>query len=148
MSSKTYRIYAVHHTSGSPHEQLVGRFMIKDNEFHILEDNDHLLQDSFPEGFMSDQHQKLLWQLEHSGYYKVVPDQEANEGFHEDLIQDLDIGQQDPDAEYIIHEEGKEPQRLEMYGSSAILDGHKLGNEELNNLMNLVHTGKVQKVPL
>ena len=144
----SYRIYEIMHTQGTPHDQLVARFWINSEyAFHILEDYNHLLADTLPEGVFDNNHEKLLSQLSYSGYYKVIHEKEANDGHHENLIEDLDIGNVDPDAEYLIHEPGEEPKTLEMYGEHAILNGQKITDEELQQLMDKVKSEEVTMHP-
>jgi hypothetical protein len=143
----SYRIYEVMHNQGEPHDQLIARFLIDDNAFHILEDYNHLLSDALPEGLFDDGHERMLSQLASSGYYKIIHEDEANQGHHENLIEDLDIGDVEPDSEYIIHEEGEEPQTMQMYGEIAILNGRKLTDEELQQIMDKVKSGELSMHP-
>src|SRR4051812_6172309 len=98
----SYRIYHIYHTNGKHESQLVGRFVIQNGEFHVLEDHDKLMSDSLPDGPMDYAHEKFLWSLQHSGYYRIVHEDEINEGHHQGLVEDLDIGPTEPDAEYIL----------------------------------------------
>lgn len=143
----SYRVYECLMNQGKPHDQLVARFLIDDNQFHILEDYNHVLSDALPEGLYDSGHDRLLNQLAASGYYKVIHEDEANEGNHENLIEDLDIGDVDPDQEYLIHEEGQEPQTMQMYGETAILDGRKINDEELQGIMDRVKSGEMTMHP-
>ncbi len=143
----TYRVYEILHNQGKPHDQLVARFLIDDGAFHILEDYNHVLVDSLPEGLYDEGHEKVLTQLSQSGYFKVIHEKEANEGHHEDLIEDLDVGDVEPDAEFLIHEDPNPPQTLQMYGQIAILDGKKISDEELQHIMDKVKSGEFTMHP-
>lgn len=140
----SYRVYEVLHNQGKPHDQLVARFLIDENQFHILEDYSHILSDALPEGIFDAGHERLLNQLSNSGYYKIIHEDEANEGHHEGLIEDLDIGDVHPDSEYLIYKEGDEPQTMQMYGDSAILNGKKITDEELQQIMDKVRSGELE----
>lgn len=144
----SYRVFRIHHTQGGPLEQHIGRFLIQDGNFHILEDYDNLMSDIFPETPVDDYHKKGIWNLVNSGYYKVVHEDEANQGLHDDLIEDLDIGSVEPDAEYIYLIPGSEPQRIEMFGENAIIDGMKLSEEELRKLIEKANEGEARLVPV
>ncbi len=146
-SPGTYRVYQVMHNEGAPHDQLVARFLIDDGAFHILEDYNYVLTDSLPEGLYDNSHDKVLSQLASSGYFKVIHESEANEGHHEGLIDDLDIGETEADSEYLIHKEGDEPQTLQMYGETAILNGRKLSDEELQDIMDKVKSEELTMHP-
>ncbi len=144
----TYRVFEIMHNEGKPHDQLVARFLIDDGAFHILEDYNHVLVDSLPEGVYDEGHEKVLTQLSNSGYFKVIHEKDANEGNHESLIEDLDVGDVEPDSEFLIHEEGTAPQTLQMYGGTAILDGKKLSDEELQQLMDKVKSSEFTMHPI
>ncbi len=143
----SYRVYEIMHNQGKPHDQLVARFLINDSQFHILEDYNDLLSDALPEGFYDASHEKLLNQLASSGYFKVIHEDEANQGHHESLIEDLDIGDINPDAEYLLYQDGEEPQTLQMYGDTAILNGRKISEDELQQIMDKVHSQELEMHP-
>jgi hypothetical protein len=139
-----YRIYRIHHGHGKPIDQLVARFFIKGRELNILEDYDNLLEDNMMEGPVDATHEKFLSKLQHSGYYKLIHEKEGNEGLHDHMIDDLDIGPIEPDASYLIQEGSGEPKILEMFGENGILEGKKLLPDELSELMSRIHTGKAK----
>lgn len=126
----------------------MGRFLIQGKNFHILEDHDNLIQESIHDGPMDERHEKILWHLIHSGYFKVVHEDEVNEGHHDNLINELDIGPTEPDEQFILTGKEAEPQRVEIYGDVIILDGQKLEGEELNDFINKVreHTYKLTAI--
>lgn len=145
----TYSLFFVKQTNGLPEEQLVGRFLIQAGSFYILEDHSKLLQDNLPDGKMDVWHDKVLWYLAHSGYYRIVSNDEINEGYHEDMLEDLDLGDEQPESEYcLVDLNGGEPQRMEMYGDSAILNGHRLTDEELDGIMTQVRSGTLKLLPI
>ena len=145
----TYRLYSIFHTMGKPEERLVGRFWINGGELHILEDHNNLLSDSLLNGKIDQKHEKVLWNLIHSGYYKVIPESGVNEGHYDDMAQDLDIGEISPDQEYIVSGATLDsPMRLEMHGENLILDGKRLSEEEVKSFMSKVHSQEYTLVPI
>lgn len=144
----TYRIHRILHTQGTPYEQHMGRFMIQDGQFHILEDYDNLMSDTLGEGLLDDTHKKFICKLTNSGYFKLIHEDEANQGLHDDLIDDLDMGPVEPDQEYIYLVPGSEPQRIEMFGENAIIDGRKLEENELRELVEAANEGLARMMPV
>lgn len=143
MKDQVFRLYHVYHNDGAPEERLVARFMIHQGQFHILEDHDHLLKESLVEGPYDSNHERLINHLANSGYYRLVNENEVNEGHHDDILPDLDIGPVEPDAEYLLSTDAHEaPERVEMYGQNVIMGGRKLTEEETNELMARVRSGE------
>lgn len=143
-----FKVFQVFHANGMPEERLVGRFLIQGNAFNILEDNDRLLEDEVVDGPLTDRHLKFLHHLQHSPYYRLVCSTELNEGHHDDQLEELDIGHEEPETVYLLQEEGQPPRRLECYGERMLLDGELLTDEQVNNLMNEVYSGKISKIPI
>ncbi len=136
-------------TCGKSDERLVGRFMIKGGQFSILEDHNGLLEDSLPEGPMDERHNKILFGLIHSGYYKIVSADHINQGHHDDLVDELSLGNTEPDQEFIVSGPTlHEPMRLEFYGENAIVDGEKLDDDKVKDLMDKIHSGVYRMVPI
>jgi hypothetical protein len=145
--SKTFRIYRIYHTQGQPQEMMVGRFLLDNNKFYCLEDHDGIFAD-YPEDTLDARHLKLFSSLMHSGYFKIVSENEANEGHHDNLIEELDIGGQEPDKEFYLTGQNMPPQRLCYYGNVALLDGQRLSDEELRNIVEQVNAGQMSLEPL
>ena len=147
----TYRVYSVRQTNGDPAERFLARFLINDKKFNVLEDYENLLSRNLPEGQITPSHDKLIWSLMHSGYYKVVHEDEGNQGAYEPLIQEMDTGgDQPPDATYLIMDnfnEYEEPKQLEMYGETAFLDGQKISDEELKQIVESANNGQIRMLP-
>lgn len=147
----SYRIYAISHTSANPMERFVARFLINNSEFHVLEDYENLLSGNLPEGHLDEVHCKLIWKLLHSGYFKVVHEEDGNQGAYDPLIQEFDTGgHQPPDAIYTITDnlnEYEEPKTLEMFGDSAFLNGQSISDEELRQLVEAANSGAIKMVP-
>lgn len=147
----TYRVYSVRQTNGDPAERFLARFLINNNKFNILEDYENLLSGNSPEGDLDPSHDKLIWNLLHSGYYKVIHEDEGNQGAYEPLIQEMDIGgDKQPDATYLIIDnfnEYEEPKQLEMFGETAFLDGERISDEELKQIVESANTGHIRMLP-
>jgi hypothetical protein len=146
--SGTYRIYHLTHGSGDPQEVMIGRFMISHNNFNVLEDHDGLLSRELPEGVMDDHHQKCLFELDNSPYFKLIPEQQINQGIHNDLIGEVDWADTNPEARYMLLAPNEEPKRMEMYGETAVLDGQKLSDEAVKKVVEAVREGKFKLVPV
>lgn len=144
-----YSIFSIMPTNGSPEERFVARFLVDGKNFNVLEDHSNLLSDSLPNGLMDPTHFKILWRLMHSGYHKVVPENEINEGHYQNLIPDLDLGYTEPDQEYLLTGPMLEaPKRVEMFGQNVIVDGQKLKPEELQDMMDRIHSHELKLIPL
>src|SRR6266700_2242145 len=141
MDNGTFSIYFLKPTNGVPEQNQVGRFMIQGGQFTVLEDPFHIFKHNLPDAKMDETHLKLLSHLQNSGYYKLVNDDDINEGFHEDLTPDLDLGATPrPDNEYVVSGPTlRTPMRLEVFGSNFVLDGRKLSEEEVKEFMDNVH---------
>jgi hypothetical protein len=147
-NSGTYRVYHMTHGSGDPQEVMIGRFMISHNNFNILEDHDGLLGRELPEGAMDDHHQKCLFELDNSPYFKLIPEQQINQGLHNDLIEEVDWADTNPEARYMLIAPNEEPKRMEMYGETVVLDGEKLSDEAVKKIVGAVREGKFKLVPV
>src|SRR6266851_2331960 len=149
LKSGTYLLYELEPTEGKPEQHMVGRFMVEGDQFHILEDHNNILSDHLSDGLMTPNHQKALFNLLHSGYFRIIPEDEINEGHHEDQIEDLDIGNTEPDATYLVSGPTlDEPKVLEMYGDNCVLDGKKLSEEEIKGLMQNIHNDVLKLIHL
>lgn len=144
----TYRVYRIHHGHGKPIERLVARFLIKSKQFHILEDYEDLFEDSLLNGDLTPSHIRYLEDIFNSGYFKLIHENEANEGNHSALIDDLNIGDLDPDEVFLIQREDQEPQLLELYKDKYVLDGKQIDDKEVEDIMKNVHIGLVTMEPV
>jgi hypothetical protein len=148
LNKGTYRIFAVMHTYGKPQERQMGRFTVQNGQFFILEDYDGVLEEMLPEGPFSDIHKRALSSLFHSGYFKLVDEKEVNQGVHEDLIPDLDIGNTEPDSEAILSYDDQDPQMIEIFGDKMVRHGQVLPQEEVDKIMEDVNNGVAKLVYL
>lgn len=145
--SKSFRIYRIFHTQGDPESMIVGRFLLHEGKFYILEDHDGLFQD-FPEDMLDQRHVQLFNSIMHSGYYRIVSENEANEGHHDELIEELDLGDKEPDSEFYLTGQSIQPQRLQYFGNVALLDGQKLTEEELKQIIDKVNLKEYTLEPI
>jgi hypothetical protein len=129
-------------TFGKPQERQIGRFTIKNGQFFILEDYDGILEEMLPEGPFSDLHQRALSSLFHSAYFKLVDEKKVNQGEHEDLVPDLDIGNTKPESEAMLSYPDQEPQMIEIFGDKMVMDGQVLSEEAVKKLMDDVRSGE------
>jgi hypothetical protein len=136
-----YRVFSIKAGYGKPIERQVAKFLIKSKKFYVLEDHDNIMEDVI-EGPLTEAISKKVYHLCHSPYFKVISDKQSNEGFHDDLIPEMSIGDVNPDSQYFVWNGIDAPKMLEIYGKSAILDGNKLSNEELRELFAQVQLGK------
>lgn len=142
-----FKIYKHSHSNHhDDHDKLIGRVMFDKRECHFLEDHDGFLSSNIHEGPVSEEHGRFMENLAHSGYFKVVPEEEIQQGLHDELIPDLDIGEIQPDHEYLLIDPTQDgpPKRVEIHNSFWIVEGKNLSPEEKNDLLNSIREGKVQ----
>lgn len=141
---KVYKHSHTNHFDDSDH--LIGRVMFDNGMCHILEDHDGLLSDNIHEGDVTEDHGKMLENMAQSGYFKVVPEEEIAQGLHEDLIPDLNIGETQPDHEYLLLDPESEgpPARIEVHSSFWILNGRNLNAEDKEDLLRGIREGRFQ----
>jgi hypothetical protein len=144
LDKSTYRIFAVIHTYGKPQERQIGRFTIKNGQFFILEDYDGILEEMLPEGPFSDIHKRALDSLFHSAYFKLVDEKKVNQGEHEDLIPDLDIGNTKPESEAILSYPDQDPKMIEIYGDKMVIDGKVLSAEDSKQMIEHIRNGEAK----
>src|SRR5277367_1207167 len=135
MKSGTYRIYRIMHGNGDPQESLVGRFMVQGNNFTTLEDHDGLITNEVPDGPIGYPHQKFFNGLDNSGYFKLISEQNINQGQHKDLIGDVDWDDSQPEARYLLLAPNEEPKHMEMYGETVVLDGERLDDDAVKKII-------------
>jgi hypothetical protein len=148
MKSGTYRIYALIHGDGDPQEVLMGRFMVHGNNFITLEDHDGLISNELPDGPIGHLHDKFVHGLDNSGYFKLVPEQQIDQGLHDDLVDDVSWDDTNPEARYLLLGPNEEPKRMEMYGHTVVLDGEKLSDDEVKKIVEAVRENKFKLLPV
>jgi hypothetical protein len=144
----TYRIIQKFPTNGKTEDRLVGRFYVGAGQFSLIEDPLCLFRDQLIDGPMDEAHSKVLEHLLHSGYYCLIHEDEINEGHYDDLLEDMDIGVTEPDAEYLLITGDSEPQRIDVYGNNFVVNGQKLSDEEADELLFKVHQHEYRMIPL
>ena len=133
-ASETFYLYKARHGEGEPYYQKVGKFLLNDSEFKVLEDNDGLLESI--EKKEPDEIAAVLHSLTKSTYFKVVNIEDLKQGHYPELIKELE-GQPTPKPEssFEYHRVGMPaPQNLEFVQGKAFLDGHPLSDDEVKLL--------------
>ena len=145
-TSGSFRIYKLSFDGLGPQEHLVGRIWIDQNQMHILEDHYSLLTDQLPEGEISDTHQKVLDSFANNGYFKIIHEDDLNAGHHEDKLEELNIGNTEPDHHYVLQDVNgeNEPISVEVYGEKMFCDGKEMTEE----IENSIKSGILRLVPL
>lgn len=148
LENGTFRIYHIETSGSQPKDRLIGRFLIDGKQFFILEDHEDLLESALPDGMLDNNHLNTIDKLNHSPYYKIIHENQLNQGHHDHLIEDLDIGPVEPEAEYILSGRNYAPERMEAYGDSILVDGKKLEDQEVQEIMSKVRSGEFKLIPV
>jgi hypothetical protein len=143
-----YRVYSLTHGDGEPQDVLIGRFMISGKNFNVLEDHDGLLSESLPEGQIGPVHQKFFSSMDHNPYYKLVNENHISQGSHDDLMEEIDWGDSNPEARYMLLAPNEEPRRVEMYGENMVLDGERVPDDKVDELVAAIRDGKYKLLPV
>lgn len=141
-----YKIYSRIGVSGIP-DRLIARIHI-DSDFNILEDHLGIFDGALPEGSMDDIHHKFIESLAASGYFRVVSEDQLNQGIHDDMIEELDVHVQ-PDHEYLLYgQDGEAPKRLHIFDDSWVVDGAQLSEEEQQKYIEQIRSKQLGLHPL
>ena len=142
----SFRIYKVDFDGLGFQEHLIGRVWIDQGQMHILEDHYSLLSDQLPEGPISDIHQKVLDSIINNGYFKIIHEDDLNSGLHEDKLEELKLGDTDPDHTYVLQDVNgeEEPQYVEVYGERIFVEGREITEE----VTNAIKSGTMKLYPL
>lgn len=82
-----WRLYRVNQDNHEkPEQSLIGVFAILNNMLFILEDHTGLVSDTFRKGPVTDKVRMKMVQLMHSPYFRLVHEDDINDGLHSDLI--------------------------------------------------------------
>lgn len=135
--SNFFNIYRTHPDEEPVHRSLVGRIMLTDNSFHVLEDHSPgrwlTALEKLPP---ADVAQRIHALARNSMYYTVIPLSEIHEGHHEDLIPSVQGEKEMPEARFSYHRTGmSDPQILEFHEGKAFLDGHPLDEQDLELML-------------
>lgn len=137
-----YYVYRVHpHGTDDLHHQLVGKFILTPNHFEVLEDNSGQFKKL--EGKPPAQIAAYIHKLSDSMYFKLVNLQDLIDGKHHEFIKPYepppDLG---PESVFEYHRVGMpEAQVLEFHSGKAYLDGHLLGDQDLQLLLDNAQQG-------
>lgn len=96
-----FRVYRRHLTdSGEVKNRLIGRYLLFNNELHILEDHGGMLSAMLHEGPIDEQTQKGIDSLKHSAHTEVVTEGDVHEGHHLAMIPEQDLGEPEQPAAF------------------------------------------------
>lgn len=145
-----YRVYAHRFDeAGQRHDRIMGRFAIEQGLLLILEDHYGKLHHLFPQGLITARTKKRMENLERSGYHQIVREDHVNQGHHPEHARDMDLGEMEPEARFMVSGEGVHaPQLLEIWSGAVVLAGRRLSDMETRELMNGVHAGKLILSPM
>lgn len=146
-----YRVYRVHpEENGDVVRIPAAKFFLNDNGFHVLEDHFGVLHGV--EQMSPAQGARYIHSLAtNSMYWEVANVGDIMEGHHPDLLQP--VPPEDPQnqgapekkpSRFTLSRGGKDPQVLEWQGGKAFLDGHEVGENQLNTLLEEVNRGDAQ----
>ena len=79
-------IYRLYRTYPSGEQRLVARFIFQGTDIKALEDHDEILADLIPNGRLNNNTLRRLESMKCSPYWRLVNEQDINQGFHEDLV--------------------------------------------------------------
>lgn len=143
-----YRVYSTVHRNDAPDERLLARIMIKGKSFDILEDHDGVFQETLPGGFFANEHHKTFWKIMYSPYFRVVLEKDVDQGHHEELIPEFDLGPHEADSNYLLEEPGMPPKQVEMFGENVLVDGKLLSEAEKEIFKQTIHMPNVVLRPI
>ena len=158
-----FYVFHVHpHTDGDVQHRLLGKFWLKDGDFHVLEDHGMYpgvdLEQETPKR-ASD----IIRRMAKSSHRIVVSATQLKEGRHPELLPSIDkqgplphelraaiqkqMQKEDEkgprQSSFQYHRHGMPaPQILKMLGTKAWLDGHPIEPDELKTVLSNVHEGK------
>jgi hypothetical protein len=141
-----YRIYAI--TDGAQ-RRLMGRLAVTDGYLHQLEDHFGTLGQLFPDGPVSNQALHRLDVMRHHPYYQVVQEDHINEGHHPADVPDLEIGPTEPEGTFTLAGEGMAtPQIVEVWGEAIVMNGRRLSESDVHQIMSKVREGSLHLTPV
>jgi hypothetical protein len=145
-----YRVLASRYDgNGQRHDRLLGRFAIYEGMLIHLEDHGGVMDTMLPAGMVTARTKMRLQGLERSGYYKVIPESEINEGHHPNHLERLDVGQAEPDSVFTLAGEGMPvPKVVEVWSDAVEVDGKRLADNEVHEMMDKVRAGTLILTPV
>jgi hypothetical protein len=144
-----YRIYKMRFDEAKQkHVRLVGRIMIHERTLHHLEDHGQI-HELLPEGEITAVTARRWGQLQNSGYYQVVDENDLHAGEHPEHVEDLDLGEIKAEAKFIMTGDGlAKPSLVELWDHAVMVDGHRLDDSEAQQLLHEVQAGRVVLTPV
>jgi len=143
-----YRVYRIHpEENGDVVRIPAAKFFLNDSGMHVLEDHFGVLEgiDKMSPGAAS---RRLYALAKNSMYWEVANVGDILAGHHPDLIQPVpsadpeNRGDAKPASRFLVTRTGAPgPQLLEWANGKATLDGHAVGDNELNSLLEEVNRG-------
>lgn len=146
MNNDIYSVFYVTPTDEQIEHNPVGRFMVVDNNLHILEDYHGLMEELFPEGPISPKTENRIDHLPRSSYLYVESESTKQLANQPQPPLEVQSGQTliptKPPGVFEYQRLGHDtPHTLQFNGPQATLDGHLLSPEELELVANNVRLG-------
>lgn len=149
MEDNVYRIYALSYPGEEVNRKLIGRLAVHGGVIHHLEDHHGVLHHIVPSGVSSERALTNLEKLKDNPYYEVLSESDVDEGKHPHEIEELDVGEVEPEAMFTLAGEGiPEPVLVEIYADAILMGGKKLNEKEAHELMQKINEGKYILTPI
>jgi hypothetical protein len=133
---------------GKEHCRLLARIIIQNGNIQHIEDHVAHMEDTLPEGPMNYRTLETLQRLESSGYYKLVSENDMDEGLHPEMLQPMDFGDIFPEEKYTITGiDFPQGQLVEVWHDAVTLAGKTLSDQELKSIMDKVKDGTYTLTP-
>lgn len=139
-----FKIYSVEGI-GVP-DRLIARIKC-DKDFSVLEDHVGLFEDILVDGLMDDLHYKILESLDYSGYFKLISEEQLNQGLIDSMVPELDLNSK-PDHEYLMSNGQNAPIRLHIFDNHWVINGKQLTPDEKNKYIELIRSNKISIHPI
>lgn len=134
--------------AGARHDRLAGRFVIENGMLTILDDYMGKLHQLFPVGLVTARTKQRIASVDRSGYMQLVREDHVNEGEHPEHVNELDLGELQPEATFMLVGEGiPAPQLVEVWSNAVMVAGKRLSDLEARDLMDKVEAGKLILTP-
>jgi hypothetical protein len=159
---RVYRLTPDDH--GNISRQLLGRFMVHDDNVDILEDYFGVIGEFIEDGPVNEDVQRSISAMKRSAYLDVVSEGDISKGHRMELIpESTDLGSEfeTPDAEgeneaedapleqrkhvFEFHQPDlKEPFEVHVQGDKATINGQEITQEEIDHLLQSAQSGKAK----
>lgn len=136
-----YKLFALNWgADGKRSQRLLSRFMIQKGNIRHLEDHFGTMPNMLPEGPITYNTLDRLKSLETSAYFHLIHEDDVNEGHHPEHIEPMDLGLTEPEQRFALNMNGKF-YALEVWPEVVTMDGHKLSDQQLAEIMDKVKEG-------